>query len=384
MNGAEEKFKIAVIGTRGVPARYGGFETCAEELGKRLAHHGHEVVVYCRRSYYEKRLKSYEGMNLVYVPCINHKALETFSHTLFSLVHALKVPYDLILIFNVANGPLLLLPKLAGKPVVLNLDGLEWERGKWSFLGKTFYRLAARLAVRLAPALVADSRAIQAFYRQKFGKETEYIPYGAAIEKSQSPSLLSPFNLVPRNYFLQITRFEPENNPLLTVKAFEKLRTNKKLVLVGGAKYPSKYSRELYNTKDQRIIFPGFIYDKNIIRELLTNCFAYIHGNEAGGTNPALLQAMGCGCFVVARDVIFNREVLREAGIYYKKNADDLLVKLEWALENEAMLDKYRARAQQIVATDYQWDAVTASYESLFKRLKILRGKYQGNEARLR
>jgi len=371
MKARENKLRIAIIGTRGVPARYGGFETCAEELGKRLALHGHNVVVYCRQSYYEKKLKSYEGMNLVYVPCINHKALETFSHTLFSLLHALKISYDLILIFNVANGPLLLLPKLARKTIVLNLDGLEWEREKWSFLGKTFYRLAARLAVKFASALVADSRAIQAFYRQKFGKETEYIPYGAAVEGSQKPSLLTTFNLASRSYFLQITRFEPENNPLLTVKAFERLRTDKKLVLVGGAKYPSKYSRELYKTEDERVIFPGFIYDKEIIRELLTNCFAYIHGNEAGGTNPALLQAMGCGCFVVARDVVFNREVLREAGIYYKKNVDDLLAKLEWSLENKDSLEKYRVRAQEIVATEYQWDDVAARYESLFKKLKI-------------
>lgn len=370
MKAIEKKLRIAIIGIRGVPARYGGFETCAEELGKRLVRHGHEVVVYCRQSYYEKKLKSYEGMNLVYVPSINHKALETFSHTLFSLIHALKLPYDLILIFNVANGPLLLLPKLARKTVVLNLDGLEWAREKWNILGKTFYRLAARLSVKLASALIADSRAIQAFYLQKFGKETEYIPYGADIEASQKPSLLTSFNLASHDYFLQITRFEPENNPLLTVKAFERLRTEKKLVLVGGVKYPSKYSRELYKTRDQRIIFPGFLYDKDIIRELLTNCFAYIHGNEAGGTNPALLQAMGCGCFVIARDVIFNREVLREAGIYYKKNVHDLLAKLEWSLENEATLDKYRARAQEIVTIDYQWDDVARRYENLFKRLK--------------
>ncbi len=364
--------KIAILGTRGVPARYGGFETCAEELGKRLVERGHEVSVYCRHSYYDQHLSSYLGMRTIYVRGLKLRALDTLSHTFLSFIHALRQRYDLWLIFNAANGPLLFLPKIFGIPVVLNVDGLEWEREKWNFLGKAFYRLAARLSVFLSPGLVADSRAIQAFYKQKFGRETEFIPYGAEVETSQKPFLLNQFSLTPRGYFLQVTRFEPENNPLLSVRAFEQLSTAKKLVLVGGVKYPSRYSRQVFSTRDRRIIFPGPIYDKEIISELLLNCYAYIHGNEAGGTNPALLQAMGFSSFVICRDVVFNREVLREAGIYYKKEVEDLRQKMEWALMNEEKLDFYRRQAQEIIIHDYQWSDVTERYEKLF--LKILRG----------
>lgn len=365
--------RIAIIGTRGVPARYGGFETCAEELGKRLVTRGHEVYVYCRHGYYQQKLPRYEGINLIYTSGIERRSLDTLSYTLLSLLHASRCSYDILLIFNVANGPLLLWPRLWRKKVIVNVDGLEWEREKWNIWGKLYYRLAARITTLLANALVADSRAIQNYYSKIWKKETVYIPYGASIEKSSNPQLLQRFGLKPREYFLQITRFEPENNPLLTVRAFEKLETEKKLVLVGGAKYPSSYFRRLLSTQDKRIIFPGFIYDKNLIRELLTNCLAYIHGNEAGGTNPALLQAMGCGALVIARDVVFNREVLRQAGLYYKKDIGDLMGKMRWVLENESHLDPFRERAQEIIASDYQWDKVVDAYEELF--FQIARGR---------
>lgn len=363
--------KIAIIGTRGVPARYGGFETCAEEIGRRLVERGHEVFVYCRRGYYQEKLSQYEGINLIYISGIERKSLDTLSHTLFSLLHALRCHYDALLIFNAANGPLLFWPKIVGKKVAVNVDGLEWERGKWNILGKFFYRFAARLTTILADALIADSQAIQKYYWERWKKEAVFIPYGASIEKSLTPQLLNLFNLKPREYFLQITRFEPENNPLLTVRAFEKLQTEKKLVLVGGARYPSRYSRELLSTQDTRIIFPGFIYDKNLIRELLTNCLAYIHGNEAGGTNPALLQAMGCGAMVIARDVVFNREVLHYAGLYYKKEVNDLMAKMRWVLENESQLDILRRQSQEIIASDYQWDKVVDCYEDLLFQIAL-------------
>ncbi|MCX7973396.1 MAG: glycosyltransferase, partial [Candidatus Aminicenantes bacterium] len=185
------------------------------------------------------------------------------------------------------------------------------------------------------------------------------------------PHLLNHFNIKPREYFLQITRFEPENNPLLTIQAFNRLQTDKKLVLIGGAKYLSRYAKKILLTQDKRVILPGFIYDKNLLRELLTNCLAYIHGNEAGGTNPALLQAMGCGALVIARDVIFNREVLRHAGLYYEKKIDDLVEKMSWVINNEPYLESFRKRAQEIIASDYQWDHVVNRYEALLFQLAL-------------
>lgn len=359
--------RIAILGTRGVPAQYGGFETCAEELGKRMVKKGHEVYVYCRSSIYKKKPKNFLGMKLIYMPALNISFLETLSHTFLSLLNALRKHYDFLLIFNNANSPLLIIPQLLKKKVILNVDGLEWKREKWSALGKKYYRFSEWLAAKLPIELVTDSNEIKKYFREKYGKETRYISYGAPLQISRNKSIIERFAIEPQEYFLQITRFEPENNPLLFVKAFEMTNTDKKLVLVGGVKYRTKYSEEIYSTEDKRVKFLGFVYDKDILRELLCNCFAYLHGNEVGGTNPALLEAMGSGCFVICRDVPFNREVLQDAGIYFKKDVNDLKEKLSWSLQNTTPIKKMREKGKEIIQKKYNWDFVLEKYEDLFK-----------------
>lgn len=358
--------KIALIGTRGVPARYGGFETCAEEIGKRLAARGHEVWVYGRSAYYKERPRQYLGMRVRFLPAIPIKFVETLSNALLALLDAVWRPFDILLVFNSANSPLLLIPKMFGKKVVLHADGLEWMRGKWGPFGKRYYRWAERVATRLAKEMIADSREIQRYYKERYGKDTRYISYGAEMRTSKDPSILRRYGLQPGEFFLQITRFEPENNPLLLVKAFEKLEADKKLVLVGGAKYPTSYSDEVFATKDPRVKFLGFIYDRDILDELLCHCCAYIHGNEVGGTNPALLEAMAAGCFVLARDIPFNREVLGEAGIYFKKDADDLADRMRWTLDHAAEIPAARQAARAAIRTRYDWGRVVDAYEKLF------------------
>jgi glycosyltransferase involved in cell wall biosynthesis len=356
---------IAIIGTRGVPARYGGFETCAEELGRRLAARGHAVTVYNRKGFYPERPQFYLGMAIRYAPALKMRALETLSHTYFSIVAALPKRHDAWIVFNSANAPLLRLARPGRRRVVLNVDGLEWQRGKWRRAGKAYYRFAERVAAKLPVEIVTDSRAIQAYFKERYGRETAYIPYGAVPTGSRDPSLLSRFGIEPGGYFLQVTRFEPENNPLLSVRAFEGLDTTKKLVLVGGSKYRTAYRDGIAATKDPRIILPGFIYDRDLLRELLTNAFAYIHGNEVGGTNPALLEAMAAGRFVIARDVPYNAEVLGEAGAYFGKDADDLRDKMAWALANAEKLAALGEKARAIILSRYNWDDITLRYEAL-------------------
>jgi len=364
--------KVAILGTRGVPARYGGFETFAEELGQHLVKKGFEVWVYCRANYFEKKLKNYQGIKLQYLRELHFKSLETLSHTFFSLLDSkLKQrSFDAFLICNLANSPFLGLARLGGKKVYLHVDGLEWQRSKWSPVGKLYYRLAAWLAAHSKAELIADSKAIQDYYQQKFAKKPHYIPYGAELWESRRPELLRNLGLTPGEYILQVTRFEPENNPLLTIQAFRQLSTDKKLVLVGGARYQSHYTRQIEAVRNKQIVRPGFIYERELLRELLCNCAFYVHGNEVGGTNPSLLEAMGAGCFVLARDVPFNREVLREAGIYFKKSVEDLRQKMAWALasENAERLKAGGQRAREIIQQDYQWDSVAAAYAALLSK----------------
>jgi len=364
--------KIALIGTRGIPAHYGGFETVAEELSQRLVKKGHEVWVYGRSGYYEKKLKEYGGVKLVYLPELKIKALDTLSHTFLSLLHALPKNYDIILVFNYANSPLLMLPKLMGKNVILHVDGLEWGREKWKGFGKEYYKFAEWLSTKLSVNLISDSKSIQRYFKEKYGKKAHFVSYGADLQFSRDIHLLERFNLKPQEYFLQITRFEPENNPLLSIKAFQRTDTNKYLVLVGGVQYRTEYSEKIFSIKDPRIKSLGFVYDKKILKALLCNCYAYIHGNEVGGTNPALLQAMASGCFVICRDVPFNREVLQNAGIYFQKSVDDLFEKLSWSLQNYNQIKKKGEEGRKIIKDDYSWEKVVDKYLEIFSRFHNL------------
>lgn len=365
---------VALIGTRGVPANYGGFETCVEELGLRLVKRGHKVTVYCRTNHYKSKVPEYKGMRLIYLPSLKKKSLDTLSHTLISVLHSLFQPYDVLMVFNAANSPTLLLPRLFGKKIAINTDGLEWKRGKWGTLAKRYYKFSEWLSTKLANRIVADSHGIQDYYRTYYKVDSSFIAYGAYIRKSIAPELLKSMNLISGEYFLQITRFEPENNPLLTIQAYKKLDTNKKLVLVGAVPYPSEYSRKIYKESCDNIILPGSIYDQRLLNELWCNCFAYIHGNEVGGTNPALLQAMANGCFTIAIDVPFSHDVLANGGIFYKKCPEDLADKMRWALDHPYILSHYKSLAVDRISVSYSWDNVADSYEALFN--EILSNKY--------
>jgi len=361
--------KIALLGTRGVPANYGGFETFYEELGKRLAERGHDITVYCRESYYPEKYDSYLGMKLVYCQNFKIKSLDTLSHTFFSVLHAIRQPYEVYMVCNAANSPILIIPRLLGRKIVINTDGLEWKRGKWGAVAKAYYQCAEWLATKLSDRIVADSTGIQDYYLQRYGVESTYIAYGAYPNKSVKPELLGCLDLNPSEYFLQITRFEPENNPLLTIEAFKQLKTNKKLVLVGGVPYESEYSRQIEMQKSDQILLPGPIYDKELLNELWCNCYAYIHGNEVGGTNPALLQAMANGCFTIAIDVSFSRDVLKDCGIFFDKTASGLSDKMQWSLSHTAKLHDYKSKARNRIKKHYTWDSITDDYDALFNGL---------------
>lgn len=361
--------KIALIGTRGVPASYGGFETCVEEVGRRLAERGHEVTVYCRSGHYREHPPEYLGMRLVYLPSIRHKVLDTLSHTALSVLHASVRSFDVLMVFNAANSPMLLLPRLLGRRIAINTDGLEWKRGKWGRMARGYYRFAERLSTHLANRIVADSRGIADYYREQYDTDSTFIAYGAYIQESSRPELLAPLGLTPGSYFLQITRFEPENNPLLTLRAFHELDTDKKLVLVGGVPYESDYSRQLLREAGDQVLLPGFIYEPELLRELWCNCFAYVHGNEVGGTNPALLQAMANGCPVLAIDVPFSRDVLGEAGLYFAAEEEDLREKMVWALDHPQELEVRCKQGVERILEHYSWEQVTDGYERLFSEM---------------
>ncbi|MCS6952049.1 MAG: DUF1972 domain-containing protein [Bryobacterales bacterium] len=355
--------KLAILGTRGIPARYGGFETFAEELSARLAARGHVVTVYCRG---RSGPPVWRGARLVHLPTIRHKYLDTIVHTFLSTLHLLRHRTDAALYCNAANALFTLLPRWAGIPVALNVDGIERQRRKWNALAKTWYRISERLATWFPSAVVADARTISNYYFHRYGKETTYIPYGAETGKLATTDTLDQLGLQPGCYFLYVSRMEPENNALLVREAFERVETDHRLVMVGDAPYAADYIRRVRATSDPRILFPGAIYGRGY-HELLSHCFAYIHATEVGGTHPALIEAMGRGALVLYLETPENAEVAAGAAIPFR---EDLAEKIRAVLAMpEGEREEWRRKAEALVRERYRWDAVTEAYEQLFARL---------------
>ncbi len=356
--------KIALLGTRGIPARYGGFETFAEELSRRLAERGHQVSVYCRRRHPEPY---YLGVRLRYLPAVPHKYFETLTHTALATLDLLAHRPDAALYCNAANALFTLLPRLAGIPVALNVDGIERRRRKWNRLARAWYRFSERLATWLPHAVVSDARTIARYYRERYGKTTHYIPYGAEVGKVPAGETLRALGLVPGGYLLYVSRMEPENNALLVRQAFERVTTDLRLVMVGDAPYARRYIARVRDTRDPRILFPGAIYGPGY-RELGSHCFAYIHATEVGGTHPALVEAMGRGALVLYLNTPENAEVAGEAGIPFEPQ--ELTEKIRLALRlSPDERERYGRRAQQRVRERYDWERITDQYERLLAGL---------------
>jgi glycosyltransferase involved in cell wall biosynthesis len=359
--------KIAILGTRGVPANYGGFETCAEELSVGLVKKGHEVVVYCRKG--NSDLSEYKGVKLISLPRINNKYLDTFCSVIVQIFHSLFIKTDIVMVFGLTGTAFLWLPRLQRKKVIINVDGLEWKRKKFNWIAKKYLKTMERLAGYIAHGLVTDSQAIKDYYKKKYNRSSTFIAYGAYINNSVKPEIIKEYNLKKDEYLFIASRLEPENNADITVKAFEGVQTNKKLVIAGAANYKSAFIKELQKTKDPRIMFTGGIYKPYHIEELHCNCYAYVHGNEVGGTNPALLKALGYGNCVLALDVPYNREVIADAGVLYKKSVADLREKMQNIIDNPDMVKKYRKRAQERITAEYTWEKIIKQYEELFTSL---------------
>lgn len=362
--------RIALFGARGIPHTYSGTETFFGELAPRLAERGHEVIVYCRRSLFRERPSTYRGVRLIYLPSIESKTLSTPTHTLACMFDVLFRNIDVMLVTNVANTMHCLVPRLFGKKVALNVDGVEWKRSKWSAMGRSYFHWNARLAGKICPkGIITDAVAMQRIYLAEFGTRSVCMAYGANIERSVNPDAIRKYNLEPFQYYLIASRLVPENNADLIIKGFERLGGNKILAIAGDANYRSSFVDSLKQTRDPRVRFLGHIGDSDDVKELHCNCYGYIHGHSVGGTNPALLKALGYGNCVLALDTPFNREVVGEYGILFENDPADLAAKLDYLEERPLEAARYRERAPQRIIEEYSWDHVTDQYEDYFARL---------------
>jgi len=368
VRGEPARLRIALLGTRGVPACYSGFETCAEELGTRLAARGHQVTVYCRVPHIAHAGAVYRGMRLVKLPTIRSKHLDTIVHTLLSSLHALVRGYDVALYFNVGNSPATWIPRLAGQRVILNVDGLDSKRKKWGRLARLYIRACERWAARFPDRVVTDSRRVQQHYRQHRGTTSTYIAYGADPIAVAPGAHLARFGLAPGRYVLFVGRLVPENCAHHLVEAFEGLSTDLRCVIVGDAPYSEDYIRGLRATADPRVVFTGYLFGEGY-RELLSSAYCFVETSEVGGTHPALLEAMAAERCVVVNDTPENLETVADAGLSYggALGAVSLRPVLEGLLKDPALAADFGRRGFDRVRRHYSWDAVTDSYEALFR-----------------
>lgn len=367
--------KIAILGTRGIPNRYGGFEAFAEHLSRKLVERGHDVTVYCRRAFTrpgdEKLIDP--RIKRVILPNIPGKHLDTPIHTFLSALHVAFTDTEVVLICNVGNSPVAWIPRLFGKPVVLNVDGLDRQRRKWGFLASTYLHLCEMLSVATPNRTVTDARSIQDYYRSRYRKETVMIGYGAELPPPAEPTSDSPlakFNLPPKKYILYVSRLEPENHPELVINAYKQVETDWPLVMVGSNAYRPDYEASLRALADPRVIFTGSIYGAGYW-ELQRNCGFFIFACEVGGIHPALIETMAAGNASLYLDTESNRETAGECGLVFQRNPGDVSAKIECLLWNITLRTDLGIRARERALKTYGWDKVTEQYLQLFQRLAV-------------
>ena len=371
----DKKLKIAIIGSRGYPYVYSGYETLVSELSQRLVKNGHHVRVYCHSSLFSKKPKFVNGIELVYTPSIENKFLSQLTNSFFSFIHVCFSKIDIVLVVNSANGPFGLITKLFRVPTVINVDGLEWLRPKWKGLGSIYFKIASKMATFFFNKIITDSIEMQKVYLKLFNTRSNVIAYGSEIRISKNKDLINKWGLNQLDYYLVVGRLIPDNNANLIIEGFLNSKSNKKLVVVGDVPYTDSYSFNLKNIIDERLIFTGYIKNQEILSELYNNCYVYIHGHEFGGTNPTMIKALACSSAILALDTVFNKEMLNngEFGMFFKKNIDSIKEMIVYCEKNDIIVKKFRDKSTKAISKKYNWDYIARQYSSVFYNL--LNGK---------
>ena len=364
--------RIALLGTRGIPARYSGFETFYEQLAVRLVQRGHQVTVYNRSHFIKDVQGRYQGARLVSLASIPTKHLDTITHTLLSSLHALTQGFDVAYYCIVGNSPLVWIPRLAGARTLLNVDGEDWSREKWGAFARWYQRRCERIASWVADVLVADAHGVQQRYREVYGVDTVFVPYGANVQCTEDLDVLARWELQPRRYVLYVGRLVPENASEFLIEAFRGLETDMKLVIVGDAPYADSYKRQLHaiGASDPRVVFTGYAFGRDY-RQLSSHAYLYVQPSGVNGTRPALLDQMGFGNCVVVRNSLVNLEVIGDCGTFFDQHhpAASLREVLARLLAHPEEVSGFRDRVRSRIETYYNWDWIAAFYEDLFARI---------------
>lgn len=365
-----KKLKIGFIGSRGIPARYSGFEQFYEQFAVRLVERGHDVTVYNRSHFIKDVKKKYEGVRIISLPSIPTKHLDTIVHTALSSFHALFQNYDIVYYCIVGNSPLVWIPRVVGAKTLINVDGEDWARDKWTGFAKTYQKWCEKVACRCANVVVADAKGILKRYKELYDHETIFVPYGANIQKDENTQALEKWNLDSNEYIFYVGRFVPENAIDLLVRSFKKVKTSKKLVIVGDAPYADSFKKMLYAlaSDDERIIFTGYAFGEDYA-QLSSHAYLYVQPAGIDGTRPALLDQMGFGNCVLVRNSTVNMEVIGDCGCFFdqEKKEESLVQALTDLIQRPDKVEEFRSRVTKRIMNYYNWDWITSFYLELFE-----------------
>lgn len=359
--------RISVLGTRGIPANYSGFETAVERIGERLARKGYDIAVYCRTHNVTLEANTYKGMQLVKLPSINNKYLDTLSHTFLSLLHVLVHRPDLVHVYGLGNSAFLFPLRLLRRPLVISVDALDWQRKKWNRFAASFLRASAGVAVRLSDAYIVDSQEVAKYYIERYDKQPVYIAYGADMpQPTKGNGSVEEYGLQPGKYILFVGRLVPEKGVHHLIRAFEMTDTDLQLAIVGDNAHDRTYVEYLKATNDPRIHFLGFVYGDGYQR-LCNNAYLYVQPSDVEGTSPALLGAMGFGNCVLVSDIPENLETIGDTGFTFERsNPMSLKDKLEMLIGQPLLVREYGQSARARVESAYSWDRIAEDVERLY------------------
>jgi glycosyltransferase involved in cell wall biosynthesis len=364
--------KVAILGSRGVPPAYGGFETMAWELSRELGARGHEVTVYSYRGRTDESRPLPPGVERRFMPGFGGKHLETVTHTAVGALDAVLHRFDAVLLVNAANAPFAILPRLRGAMVALNVDGIERQRAKWGRAGRLWYLLGERLSLVLPNVIVADAQVIADYYRERYGRDTTIITYGATpLEREPVPDLARHglTDIEPGRYLLYVSRLEPENQADLVIRAYAAVPGDVPLLIVGDAPYADAYKAHLNGlaATDPRVRLIGARYGQ-AYADLQRAALAYVQATSVGGTHPALIEAMAAGNLVLAYGSPENREVTEGTAIMFDDQAEltSCLTQVVMSPDSPAHA-ALRSAARSRAEAKYTWSAVADAYEALFQ-----------------
>lgn len=362
--------KIGILGSRGIPNAYGGFEQFAQYLAVGLIKKGHNVWVYNSHKHpYQE--KEWNGIQIIHCKDLEHKigTAGQFIYDYNCITDARKREFDILLQLGYTSNSIWYWKWPMNSINIVNMDGLEWKRSKYKKLTRRFLKYAEYLAAKNAHHLVADSIGIQKYLREEYGKDSTFIAYGADLFESTDTSVLENYDLKPKQYLLLIARMEPENNIETVIKGFIATPQIYPLIIIGG--FQNKYGQELFKKYDgEKIKFTGAIYDLNALNILRYNSALYFHGHSVGGTNPSLLEAMACRCNIAAHENIFNKAILTDSAYYFSTSGE---VKNIINLERDETIIQQRAEANATkIKTLYNWDKIIELYEQLFLEMTLI------------